>query len=207
MSVEQRIKQKEEADILSILFLNISTLHIWIHEFYDHSQKSNIDGITFHSSSWRSRAGRRRGWGCPSSPCGTSAPAPTCAPSPAPPPPPAAPCPACPAAPAQPIRCQHAIVLTNHSSPAPGTSSPAPSWSACRHPASGGCSAAPPPANQSEVRTAVTWPALHQWQLTWRLHCRSRMAAREPFQCSSWNTVISSCSQQWGYNTVVVRPP
>ena len=126
--------------------LNISTLHIWIHEFYDHSQKSNIDGFTFHSSSWRSRAVRRRGWGCPSSPCGTSAPAPTCAPSPAPPPPPAAPCPACPAAPAQPIRCQHAIVLTNHSSPAPATSSPAPSWSACRHPASGGCSAAPPPA-------------------------------------------------------------
>lgn len=30
---------------------------------------------------------------------------------------------------------------------------------------------------------------------TCREHCRSLMALRLPFQCSSWNTVISSCKQ------------
>ena len=97
----------------------------------------------------------------------------------------------CPGSPAQPMRVQHGFSWTNHSSPAPARSSPAPSASACRRPARGGCSAAPPPANQSEVRTVVTWPALHQCQLTWRLHCRSLMAFRLPFQCRSWNTVIT----------------
>ena len=97
----------------------------------------------------------------------------------------------CQGSPAQPMRAQHGFSWTNHSSPAPVRSSPTPSASACRRPARGGYSAAPPPANQSEVRTVVMWPALHQWQLTWRLHCRSLMAFRLPFQCSSWNTVIT----------------